>query len=140
MRQALDEAGRLAHRIYPPLLEAGGLRAALRSAAASVGVATRLDVAADAGHPPELAGTVYFCCLAALEHAGAGARAAISVANEEGALVFEIADDGAGSPGDASDEALDRMRDRVEALGGRLTVRSEPGGGTRVSGLLPLVR
>ena len=38
VRQALDETGKLAHRIYPPLLEAGGLAAALRSAAVAVGV------------------------------------------------------------------------------------------------------
>ena len=34
----------------------------------------------------------------------------------------------------------DLMRDRVEALGGRLTARSEPGDGKRLSGSLPLGR
>src|SRR6476469_4046720 len=34
VQQALDETARLAQRIYPPLLEAGGLAVALRSAAA----------------------------------------------------------------------------------------------------------
>jgi signal transduction histidine kinase len=35
---------------------------------------------------------------------------------------------------------FDRLRDRVEALGGRLTIRSAPGHGTSVSGSLPLSR
>ena len=38
VQQALDETAQLAQRIYPPLLEAGGLAAALRAAAASAGV------------------------------------------------------------------------------------------------------
>ena len=51
--------------------------------------------------------------------------------------MFEVVDDACdrGTP-----MRLDLLRDRVEALGGRLTVRSEPGGGTRVSGSLPLSR
>jgi len=36
VQQALDETAQLAQRIYPPLLDAGGLAAALRSAASSV--------------------------------------------------------------------------------------------------------
>jgi signal transduction histidine kinase len=72
IQQALDETGRLAERIYPPLLEAGGLLAALRSAAVRFGTPTRFEVTAGAVYPPEVAGTVYFCCAEALEHGGAG--------------------------------------------------------------------
>jgi len=133
VQRALDETAQLAQRIYPPLLEAGGLAAALRSAAVSAGIRASLEVAAGASYPPEVAGAVYWCCLEALEHAGAGARVTVVVRVEEGAVAFEIVEDGS-----RSDAGLDRLRDRVEALGGRLAIRSKPGRGTRVSGSLPL--
>jgi len=133
--QALNETTKLAHRIYPPLLEAGGLRAALRAAAVSVGVATQIEAPAGGGYPPEVAGAVYFCCLDALERAGDGARATVTVRDEEGALTFEVVANGV-----RSDVELVPLRDRIEALRGQVTVQSEPGGGTRVSGSLPLSR
>src|SRR5438552_1815797 len=67
VQEALDRSRALAHRIHPPQLEAGGLRAALRSAAASVRIRARIDVVASGDLPVELAATVYFCCVAALE-------------------------------------------------------------------------
>ncbi len=140
LQQALDETGKLAHRIYPPLLEAGGLAVALRAAAVSVGVSTRIEVAAGSGYRPEVAGAVYFCCLEVLERAEAGARATVRVRDEEGALVFEVVVDGAGSAAPAFNGLLTRLRDRVEALGGQLTMQSAPGRGTCVSGSLPLSR
>jgi signal transduction histidine kinase len=133
VQQALDETAQLAQRIYPPLLGAGGLAAALRSAAVSAGIRASLEVATGASYPPEVAAAVYWCCLDALEHAGAGARATVTVRDEEGAVAFEVLEDGS-----RSDAGLDRLRDPVEALGGQLTVRTESGGGTRVSGFLPL--
>ena len=142
VQQALDEAGRLAQRIYPPLLEAGGLTAALRAAATSIGVPVSIEVEAATGCPPEVLRTVYLCCLEALEHARAEARATVTVRKEEGAIAFEVVetDDRSVGPRGRSDAGLDRLRDRVEALGGRLTVRSEPRVGTRLSGSLPLPR
>jgi signal transduction histidine kinase len=140
LQQALDETGKLAHRIYPPLLEAGGLGAALRAAAVSTGVLTRIEVTASVGYPRETAGAVYFCCLEVLERVGDGARATVKVRGEVGALAFEVVEDGAGSAARISDVALRRLYDRVEALGGQLTVESEPGHGIRVSGSLPLLR
>ena len=135
VQQALDETGELAHRIYPPLLEAGGLAAALRAAAASAGIPTHIEVTADARYPPEVAGAVYFCCLEVLERAGDGARATVNGAGRGGSARLR------GRRGRRlSRSGLDRLRDRVEALGGRLTIRSEPGRGTRVSGSLPLSR
>ena len=140
VQQALDETGKLAHRIYPPLLEAGGLAAALRAAAVSTGIPTRIEVETGARYPPEIAGAAYYCCLEVLERAGPGARATITVRDEEGTLVFEVAEDGAGSSATPSEELLDRLRDRIEALGGRLTIQSEPGHGIRVTGSIPLSR
>jgi signal transduction histidine kinase len=133
IQQALDATGELARRIYPPLLEAGGLAAAVRAAAASAGVRTRVDVAAVTGCPPEVAGAAYFCCLEVLERAGEGARATVTVREEDGALVFEIV-------ADVSGDGLGTLRDQVEALGGQLTITSEPARSTRVSGSLPLSR
>jgi signal transduction histidine kinase len=133
VQQALDETTRLAERIYPPLLEAGGLAAALRAAAVRVGVRATLQIAADARYPPEVAGALYWCCLEALDRAGAGARTTVRVREEQGAVDFEVTADGR-----RSDEGFEGLRDRVEALGGRLTIAPRSGGGTRVSGSLPL--
>ena len=62
--------------------------------------------------------------------------------SDNGSLRFEVRDDGAGF-----DERLvtggmgfTSMRDRVEAVGGVLAVRSRPGHGTRVSASIPLDR
>jgi signal transduction histidine kinase len=133
VQQALNETARLAQQIYPPVLEAGGLAAALRSAAVGAGIRLSLEVAVQAKYPREVAAVVYWCCLETLEQAGAGAHATVTVRDEEGAVAFEVVDDGS-----HSDQGLDRQRDRVEALGGRLTIRSEPGRETRVSGSIPL--
>jgi signal transduction histidine kinase len=130
VQEALDDTGRLAHRIYPPLLAAGGLGAALRMAAVDIGIPVRLDVTADLRDAPEVAGAVYFCCLDVLERAGAEAELTVTVRDEDWALAFEIA---------GSDAVSSASRDRVEALGGQLTVQEDSGGG-RVSGSLPLSR
>ena len=91
-----------------------------------------MDVSAGSNHPPELLHTVYACWLDALEHAS-DARPSIAVREEDGALAFEVVRD-------APAAGLDALRDRVEALGGVLTVQLEPGEGVRVSGSLPLSR
>ena len=125
VQEALDALRALAHRIHPPLLEAGGLRAALRTTAAMLDVPTRVQVPAGATLPSELAGAVYFSCADALEQLGERAKIAITVRQEEGTVVFEIVAEGSDSA--TADADLTPMRDRVEALGGRLTIESEPG-------------
>jgi signal transduction histidine kinase len=126
VQEALDHLRALSERIYPPLLEAGGLLVALRTAAANAGVRARVDVAIGGACPAELAVTVYLCWVEALERIGDGAGATIAVHDEDETLVFEISADVVG---------LDSVRDRVEALGGSLTIASG-----RVTGSLPLAR
>ena len=80
-------------------------------------------------YAPEALQTVYACWLDALADAGAG-RPDLTVRDSQGGLVFELV---RAAP---SDGDLEGLRDRVEALGGTLTIHPEPGG-IRVSGSLP---
>jgi len=131
VQQALGDARDLAHRIYPPMLDVGGLGPALRTAALHAHVPTEIHIAAGTACPPEIARVVYLCCLAVLEHAGAGTPATITVRTEEGTLAFEVA---AGELG----AGWLPLRDRVEAFGGRLRVRSDSDQRTRLVGSVPI--
>jgi signal transduction histidine kinase len=130
-RRALTEMQELANRIFPAFLEAGGLVAELRAAASRAGVPVKL--AADSAPPPEIAGAVYFCVLDVFEHAPAGTPVDVNVRGEEGAVAFEIDADG-----DLGSERR-APHDRVEALGGRVTITAGDGR-TTVTGSLPLSR
>jgi signal transduction histidine kinase len=130
-RRALTEMQELATRIFPPLLEAGGLVAELRAAASRAGVPARIAV--DAPYPPQVAGAVYFCVLDVFERAPAGTPVDVTVRGEEGGVAFEIDADG-----DLGSERR-APHDRVEALGGRLTITAGDGR-TTVAGSLPLSR
>ena len=134
LREALNEATELAQKVYPPLLEARGLASALRSAAESAGVTALVDVPAHAGYPPEIGAAVYWCCVEVLASASPGSQATVSVREADGALTFEVA-----VAGHLRDERLDRLRDRIEALAGRLSV-DEGDLWSRVHGSLPLSR
>jgi signal transduction histidine kinase len=127
-RIALDGLRRLALEIYPPVLDERGLVVALRSAAADAGIVVSIDAELPPGCPPEVVATAYFCCLEALR--SAIAKAAVSIRPDGEALIFEIAIDGSG--------LVSRLGDRVDALGGRLEIESEPGG-SRLRGSLPVV-
>lgn len=130
LQRALEEAGRLAERIHAPFLEqAGRLAVALRAAAVTAGVHADVEVARGSSCPPEVARTVFLGWLEALGHAST-TPTAITVIEDDDALVFEI----------VSGATLGRLRDRVEALGGHLTVEGLPGGGSRCRGSLPLAR
>jgi signal transduction histidine kinase len=143
-QSALDELRNLAHGIYPPLLGSGGLGEALSAACRRAVLPTQFEAADIGRYPPELEAAIYFCCLEGLQnaakYAGSAATVRVTLWEEAGGLLFEVRDDGAGfdaalsSPG----AGLINMRDRLGAVGGRLTIESQPGTGTRVTGAVPL--
>ena len=71
-----------------------------------------------------------------LRHAKAG-RVQVAITRESRTVQLEVQDDGAGCA-NAPGNGLSGMRERAEALGGKLTVDSAPGAGTRLRLLLPL--
>lgn len=62
----------------------------------------------------------------------------IHVALESQLLTVAVADDGIGGADPAGGTGLRGLTDRVEALGGRLSVESQPGRGTRLVAEIPL--
>jgi signal transduction histidine kinase len=85
---------------------------------------------------------VYFSCLEALQNVAkysGASRAVIRLAQVDGELSFEVEDDGTGFDPSTTryGTGLQGMADRLDALGGRIDVRSAPGSGTRITGILP---
>lgn len=135
VQQALDETALLAQRIYPATLGTGGLAALLRSAAVNAGVPASVDVTAGSNPPTEVVMTVYLCWLDTLACGSGETRVTITVHEDGDALAFEVSGSAA-----CADADLNRVRDRVEGLGGRVTISSRAGRGIRISGSLPVLR
>jgi signal transduction histidine kinase len=132
VQRALDDASRLAARIYPSTFATAGLPAALRSKAASAGIPVAVRIEAEGTYPPEILGTIYWSFVEMLDGADVGAAATVSVQDDGVGLAFEIVVERL-----SSDVALDGLRDRVEALGGHVAFESARGRAVRVSGSLP---
>jgi signal transduction histidine kinase len=146
LQDAVQELRDFAHGIYPPLLMDRGLAEALAAAAARSPLASHVEADGVGRHPQDVEAAIYFCCLEALQnaakHAGDGARVTIRLREEEGGLVFEVADDGKGfdlSEGGGG-AGFTNMKDRLGAIGGSVRVESSPGAGTKLSGAVPLGR
>lgn len=144
-RDLLTDLRELAHGIHPPVLTDRGLVAAVQARADRL----PLDIAVHA--EPELRerrldtdveGAAYFVVCEALtnvvKHSAADA-AGIHLSTVDGKLVVLVQDNGIGlSTGSTDGHGLTNLRDRVEALGGRLLVDGTPGGGTSVHAELPV--
>jgi signal transduction histidine kinase len=145
LQEAVQELRALAHGIYPPLLIDRGIVEALRSAAARAALPTDVDAESLRRYEPEEEAAVYFCCTEALQnagkHAGEGATATVRVWEDDGFLMFEVADTGVGFDANgklSSGAGFVNMSDRVGAIGGTIGVRSAPGAGATVSGRIPI--
>ena len=135
---ALEELRALARGIHPAVLTDEGLAPALGALARRAPVPVEVAVNGER-FPPAVEATAYFVACEALanavKHAGAS-RVAIDVTRTNGRVAIAVADDGVGGA-DADGLGLRGLRDRVEALDGRLEVASPAGGGTRVSAAIP---
>jgi signal transduction histidine kinase len=85
--------------------------------------------------------TVYFCVLEALQNVQKYARAShvdVRLRGEGEGLTFEVSDDGIGFDTAVAKKGagLTNMADRLDALGGSLTVTSTTSGGTTIDGTL----
>jgi len=144
VQAALDEIRDLAHGIYPSALSDLGLAYALADVARALPVQIALHVDLPRRVSPEVENAVYFCCVEGLQnvakHCSADTKAELSLFEAHGGIHFLLTDSGPGfDPARiAQSHGITGMHDRLEAVGGRLTIRSGRGRGCRVSGQVPL--
>jgi len=130
-QEAVDGMRAVAHGIYPPLLEAEGLEAALGAARRTVAIPVELTADGIDRYERSVEESIYFCVLGVVaEAADVGATSAgVSLGHDDGVVRFVI-------EVDAVVEDLVAVEDRVEAFNGTLTV-THTSTTTTVHGELP---
>jgi signal transduction histidine kinase len=142
---ALDELRELARGIHPAILAEGGLAPALRTLARRSIVPVRLDVRVERRLPEPIEIAAYYLVAESLTNAAKHAHASIVyvevdtvVDGTAEVLRVRVRDDGRGGADLGGGSGLSGLKDRMEALGGRLQVESPLGTGTSVRADLPL--
>jgi signal transduction histidine kinase len=140
---ALETLRELARGIYPPLLADQGLAAAVSAHAGKAPGQVEVDTDGVGRYPADLETAIYFCCVEALQNAARhapGSAIRVSLAEDEGQVVFSVTDDGPGfvpaTP--PAGTGLRNMGDRLAALGGSCQIDSSPGVGTTIAGRIGL--
>ena len=138
---ALDELREISRGIHPAILSEGGLEAALKTLARRA----PLPVAVDVRLQDELADGVevatYYAVSELVTNATKHAQAStvrVAVNSADRSLHIVVSDDGIGGADPARGSGLVGVRDRIEALGGGISVRSPKGAGTAIEVSLPL--
>ena len=139
--EALEELRELSHGIHPAILSEGGLGPALKVLARRSAIPVELDVHVEARLPAPVEVAVYYVVAEALTNAAKHAYAAVARVDVRAAddrLRLSVGDDGVGGADPARGSGLVGLSDRVQALGGTLTVHSPAGQGTRLLVDLPV--
>ena len=141
LADASAELRELARGIHPAVLTERGLAPAIAALAGRSAVPVEVRDVPPGRLPATVEATAYFTVSEALTNVAKYARAthaSVRLVAENGSLVVEVQDDGAGGARAAAGSGLSGLTDRVGAIGGALTVASPAGRGTLVRAVLPL--
>jgi signal transduction histidine kinase len=141
LTEALDDLRELSRGIHPAALSEGGLAPALNVLARRSVVPIVLDVNLDSRLEPRVEVAAYYVASEALANAVKHAQASaveLHVARRDGHLDLSIRDDGVGGADPSRGSGLIGLVDRVEALGGTITIVSPAGAGTSLHVQLPV--
>jgi signal transduction histidine kinase len=137
---ALEELRELTQGIHPTLLAERGLAAALDELCRRAALPVQLELRLDTRLPDQMESAAYFFASEALANAAKHSHAAgvrVRASSDGQTLTVEVADDGIGGAASGGGSGLRGLTDRVEALGGRMTISSPPGRGTTLRAEIP---
>jgi signal transduction histidine kinase len=137
---ASTDLTRFAQGVHPAVLTEHGLGEALRDLADHAGIPVVVRTVPGRFAPAQEAAVFFLCSetLANVAKYAAATSASVDVEHAGPHLVVRVADDGRGGADPTRGSGLRGLKDRVEALGGRFTIRSPVGAGTRVEAELPI--
>ena len=141
LNEATDEVREVAQGIHPAILTQGGLAPALRTLALRSSIPVEVVVEREERLPEPVEVAVYYVAAEALTNAAKHAtasRAWVTLERQGGLVRLRVSDDGVGGADPSTGSGLTGVRDRIEALGGSLAVRSPRGQGTVLDVALPL--
>jgi signal transduction histidine kinase len=133
LQAALDELREISHGIHPAILSEAGLGPALKTLARRSAVAVVLELNLGSRLDEHLEAAAYYVASEALANAAKHARASVvdmRVDGRGGGLTLSIRDDGIGGADPRRGSGIIGLKDRVEALGGTISLLSPPGRGT----------
>jgi PAS domain S-box-containing protein len=140
LASGLEEIRELASGLHPSVLSERGLVPALEALALRAPLSVQLELSLETPLAEQLEAAAYYLVAEAIanvqKHAGAR-HAVVRATIERDELHLEVVDDGVGGA-DEGGFGLRGLADRVEALGGRLTLDSPPRSGTRLRAHIPL--
>ncbi len=137
----LEELREIARGLHPAVLSESGLGPALRALARRSAVPVSVDVQVAGRLPEPVETAAYYVVSEALTNAAKHAHASaaeVEVAAGDGVLQVSVRDDGSGGADFGHGSGLVGLKDRIEALGGRIWLHSPPGAGTVVQIVLPV--
>jgi signal transduction histidine kinase len=140
LQRGLAELRDLAHGIHPAVLSERGLAAALTGLVARSPLPVELRVTTQRA-TPLVEAAIYFTVAEALTNVGKHAqatRASVTIDITRRTITAEIADDGIGGASPTAGSGLRGLADRLDALGGTLSIDSPRGGPTRIRAQAPL--
>jgi signal transduction histidine kinase len=143
LTEVMEELREIARGLHPTTLSKGGLGPALRTLAqrSAIPVELHLNAVSRYTQPVEVA-AYYVVCEAltnATKHADAS-RTEVVVEERDSTLRLRVCDDGIGGAEPKRGSGLIGLRDRIEALGGSIEVRSPVSRGTVIQVSLPIER
>ena len=141
MAELYTELQELSRGIHPAILSKGGLGPALKTLArrSPVPVALHLDI--DGRLPESIEVAAYYVVAEALTNAAKHSQAegvTVRAGFDAGDLRLDIADDGVGGATPGGGSGLIGLKDRIDAVSGRLVVTSPASCGTTVSARIPV--
>jgi signal transduction histidine kinase len=138
----LEDLREISRGLHPAILAEGGLAPALKTLARRSAIPVDLDVQVRDRLPDRFEVAAYYSVSEVLTNAAKHSQASVvrvDVATHDDTLYVSLRDDGVGGADPAGGSGLIGLRDRVEALGGTLSMRSPRGEGTSLEIELPLV-